>query len=65
MKKKSLPELLTISEAAEVLKVHPNSLRKWDKRGFLKAVRFGQRGDRRYRRIDLESFILSSLKKRV
>lgn len=53
MKKRSLPELLTITEVSEILKVHPNTLRKWDKKGVLKAVRFGQRGDRRYRKEDI------------
>lgn len=50
MKKK----LLKISEAAKLLNVHPNTLRKWDKKGILKAVRFGERGDRRYRKEDIE-----------
>ena len=54
MKKKSLPGLLTITEVSEMLKVHPNTLRKWDKKGILKAVRFGQRGDRRYKKEDIE-----------
>lgn len=57
MKTKSLPELLTLSEAARVLKVHPNTLRKWDNKGILKAVRFGQRGDRRYKKEDIERLI--------
>lgn len=57
MKTKSLPELLTLSEAARVLKVHPNTLRKWDSKGILKAVRFGQRGDRRYKKEDIERLI--------
>jgi excisionase family DNA binding protein len=45
--------LLKISEAAKLLNVHPNTLRKWDKKGILKAVRFGERKDRRYRREDI------------
>lgn len=52
-----LPELLTLKETCEILKVHPNTLRQWDKKGILKAVRFGQRGDRRYRRENIEKFI--------
>jgi len=28
----------------------PNTLRKWDRNGILEAVRFGQRGDRRYKK---------------
>lgn len=51
--KAKLPELLTLSEACQILKVHPNTLRKWDKKGILKAIRFGQRGDRRYKKEDI------------
>lgn len=57
MKKQQVTELLTLSEASEILKVHPNTLRKWDKKGILKAVRFGERGDRRYKKEDLEKMI--------
>ena len=57
MKKDST--LLKISETAKILKVHPNTLRKWDKKGILKAVRFGQRRDRRYRKADIEKLIKS------
>lgn len=46
-------KLLKISEASELLNVHPNTLRKWDKNGILKAVRFGVRGDRRYKEEDI------------
>jgi len=57
MKNKQLPELMTLAEACEALKAHPNSLRKWDQDGILIAVRFGKRGDRRYKREDIEKFI--------
>ncbi len=50
-------KLLKISEVAELLNVHPNTLRQWDKKGILKAVRFGQRGDRRYKKKDILSLI--------
>lgn len=49
--------LLKLSEAAELLNVHPNTLRKWDKKGILKAVRFGERKDRRYKRNEVEEII--------
>lgn len=52
-KEEKIPELLTLKEACEVLKVHPNTLRQWDKKGILKAVRFGERRDRRYKKEDL------------
>lgn len=52
-KEQKIPELLTLKEACEILKVHPNTLRQWDEKGILKAVRFGQRKDRRYRKEDI------------
>lgn len=52
-----MEELLTLREAAQILKVHPNTLRLWDKKGMLKAVRFGSRKDRKYRKEDLVKFI--------
>lgn len=54
---KHMEELLTLSEAAKILKVHPNTLRLWDKSGILKAVRIGVKKVRRYRKQDIEAFI--------
>jgi excisionase family DNA binding protein len=48
-----IPELLSMREACELLKVHPNTLRLWDKKGVLKAVRFGTRKDRKYKKEDV------------
>lgn len=45
-----IPELLTMKETCALLKVHANTLRQWDKKGILKAVRFGARRDRRYKK---------------
>jgi len=53
IKEVKIPELITLKEACEILKVHPNTLRQWDEKGILKAVRFGQRRDRRYRKEDI------------
>jgi len=49
--------LLKLSEAAELLNVHPNTLRKWDKKGILIAVRFGERKDRRYHKEDIMKLV--------
>lgn len=43
-----MPELLTIKEAAQLINVHPNTLRNWEKEGKIQAVRIGSRRDRRY-----------------
>jgi excisionase family DNA binding protein len=56
MSQEPLQELLTLKQASELLKVHPNTLRAWDKKGILKAVRIGVRGLRRYKREDLVKF---------
>lgn len=57
MDESRIPPLLTLREASEILKCHPNTLRLWDKKGILKAVRFGERGDRRFRKEDIMKLI--------
>jgi len=50
-------QLLTMKQACELLNCHPNTLRAWDKKGYLVAVRFGTRRDRRYRRTDITKLL--------
>lgn len=52
-----MPKLLTIRQAAEVLNVHVETLRRWDKQGKLKAIRVNERGDRRYKPEDIKKVI--------
>ncbi len=52
-----IPELLTLREACAILKCHPNTLRNWDRSGLLKAVRIGNRRDRRFVRADIEKLL--------
>ncbi|MBG7617522.1 MAG: helix-turn-helix domain-containing protein [Chloroflexi bacterium] len=49
--------MLTISEVAQSLNVHINTVRRWSNQGLLKAYRIGSRGDRRYRQQDIENFL--------
>lgn len=51
--------LYTLKETCELLKVHPQTLRQWDRKGILKAVRVGVRGDRRYRKEDIAKLMKS------
>ena len=52
-----IPELLTLQEACDILKCHPNTLRQWDNKGILVAVRFGERKDRRYRKENIMNLL--------
>jgi excisionase family DNA binding protein len=40
--------IIPVSEAAELLHVHQNTLRRWTDQGVIQAFRIGTRGDRRY-----------------
>lgn len=49
--------LLTLDEAATYLGVAKITLRRWTRDGHLVCVRIGKRGDRRFRRQDLDAYI--------
>lgn len=53
----NLPEMLTIQQTSDLLNVHPNTLRNWDNQGVLKAIRYGKRRDRRYRKKDVQKVL--------
>lgn len=55
--KNELPELLTLKEACALLKVHENTLRQWDAKGILPAVRIGEKKLRRYKKEDIMKFL--------
>jgi excisionase family DNA binding protein len=46
----NLPDLLTVREVAQVLRVSPLTIKRWGKRGKLPAIRINSRGDRRYKK---------------
>ncbi len=48
MKKQPTEKLYKISEVAEILGVHEDTLRNWEKEGFVVPERIGTRKDRRY-----------------
>jgi excisionase family DNA binding protein len=46
----NLPDLLTVKEVADILRVSPLTIKRWGKRGKLPAIRINSRGDRRYKK---------------
>jgi len=46
----NLPDLLTLKEVAEILRVSPLTIKRWGRRGKLPAIRINSRGDRRYKK---------------
>ncbi len=51
--------LLTSKEAAAILCIHENTLRRWSDLGIIPAFRVGPRGDRRYFETDVRSYLES------
>jgi excisionase family DNA binding protein len=46
----NLPDLLTVREVSELLRVSPLTIKRWGKRGKLPPIRINSRGDRRYKK---------------
>ena len=51
---------LTVTKAARLLGVHPNTVRAWSDAGRLRYYRINPRGDRRYRLSDLQRFLAAA-----
>ena len=49
IKLEDLPDLLTVREVSDLLRVSPLTIKRWGKRGKLPAIRINSRGDRRYK----------------
>ena len=53
----SIDALLTVSEVAQLLHIHPNTLRRWSNEGRLNAFRITPRGDRRFKKQEVDRFL--------
>ena len=49
--------MLTTADVARVLGLHTNTVRRWSNKGILKQYRIGPRGDRRFKREDIDGFL--------
>jgi len=52
--------MLTVGQAARLLNLHPNTIRRWSKKGILKSYRISSRGDRRFRKEDVNQLLFES-----
>jgi len=52
--------MLTTSEVARFLHVHPNTVRQWANRELIHAYRLGTRGDRRFERGEVDNFLMQN-----
>lgn len=59
-REEAIPRMLRVGEAAKVLHVHPNTLRKWSSSGLIPSYRIGSRRDRRFLLEDLLGYLRSS-----
>jgi excisionase family DNA binding protein len=55
-----LSDMLTVREVARLLHVHPNTLRRWSNDGRIRAYRINRRGDRRFKREEVDRFLAES-----
>lgn len=57
----SYPEVLSLREVSEMLRISPITLRRWDNKGLLKAFRPSNKQQRRYLKKDVANFLQLSL----
>ena len=49
--------MMTTSGVAKMLHIHINTVRRWSNQGILRPYRIGPRGDRRFVRDDVTTFL--------
>jgi len=49
--------MLTVSETANLLHIHPNTLRRWTDKGLIRSYAINPRGDRRFSPRDINQFL--------
>jgi excisionase family DNA binding protein len=62
---KRLNKMLTVDDIADIFKVHPCTIRRWEKQGRLKSYRLSDHACLRFKREEISNFIESSRKRRI
>lgn len=52
-----LPDYLTVTEVATLIRVAPLTIKRWCNKGKIKAIRINSRGDRRIAKSDLKVYL--------
>ena len=55
------PSVIGPKEAAHMLNIHVNTLRRWSSNGIIKATRVGPNRDRRFERSDVEALLKANM----
>ncbi len=56
-------KLIRIGETAEMLEVHPETLRRWDREGKMEAIIINDRRDRRFKLSVINDYIKTNKNK--
>ena len=51
-----LDTFMTVSEVAQLLHLHNNTVRRWSNQGMIRSYRINRRGDRRFKQEDIYRF---------
>ncbi len=49
--------MLTAGDVARIINININTIRRWSNQGIIRAYRIGQRGDRRFRKEDVNNLL--------
>ena len=52
--------MLTVKEVASILNIHPNTVRRWEKKGLLESYSIGHRYCLRFKQEDIFDFLEKS-----
>ena len=57
VKNTEIKPMLTVTDVAQLINVHRNTVRRWSNQGILRTYRVGPRGVRRFRIEDISDFL--------